>query len=38
MVTGLRVMAVGNLTGLMTQNFGLTRPFGINQDFDKILP
>jgi hypothetical protein len=31
-------MAVGNSTGLLNQNSGQTRHFGLNQDFGEISP
>jgi hypothetical protein len=37
-VSDLRVTTVGNSTGLLNQNSGQTGPFGLNQDFGKILP
>jgi hypothetical protein len=38
MVSDLRVITVGNSTSLLNQNSGQIQPFGLNQDFDKILP
>jgi hypothetical protein len=37
-VSDLLVTTVRNSTGLLNQNSGLTGPFGLNQDFDEILP